>query len=63
MLLRSARNKVEEAEGEGKGLAAYLEEEVFLDKSVNKRLLKGEVNQARSFNRRAGVEPLPAPTQ
>eukprot|EP00930_Biecheleria_cincta_P082217 TRINITY_DN71991_c0_g1_i1.p1 TRINITY_DN71991_c0_g1~~TRINITY_DN71991_c0_g1_i1.p1 ORF type:complete len:389 (+),score=66.77 TRINITY_DN71991_c0_g1_i1:146-1312(+) len=32
-----------------------------LHKTVNKRLLKGEVNQARSFNRRAGIEPLPQP--
>lgn len=61
MLLRSARTKVEEAEE--KGLTAYLEEEAHLDMRVNKRLLAGEVSQARSFNRRAGVEPLPAVAQ
>eukprot|EP00438_Fugacium_kawagutii_P024838 Skav205740 [mRNA] locus=scaffold1496:273949:279816:+ [translate_table: standard] len=73
MLLRSARTKVEEAEekgltaalpcflcGQGLLSPAYLEEEAYLDKTVNKRLLNGEVSQARSFNRRAGVEPLPA---
>ncbi|CAJ1420092.1 unnamed protein product, partial [Effrenium voratum] len=58
MLLRSARHKVEQAEESG--LAAYLEEEAHLDQRVNKRLLAGEVSQARSFNRRAGIEPLPA---
>ncbi|CAK9108674.1 unnamed protein product [Durusdinium trenchii] len=61
MLLRSARTKVEEAEE--KGLTAYLEEEAHLDMRVNKRLLAGEVSQARSFNKRAGVEPLPAVVQ
>lgn len=30
---------------------AYLEEEAHLDMRVNKRLLAGEVSQARSFNR------------
>ncbi|CAE7376700.1 Cyt-b5 [Symbiodinium sp. KB8] len=58
MLLRSARSKAEQAEASG--MTAYLEEEAQLNKSVNKRLLAGEVSQARSFNRRTGIEPLPA---
>ncbi|CAK9108678.1 unnamed protein product [Durusdinium trenchii] len=75
MLLRSARTKVccktpgfarkhvKVEEAEEKGLTAYLEEEAHLDMRVNKRLLAGEVSQARSFNKRAGVEPLPAVVQ
>eukprot|EP00933_Yihiella_yeosuensis_P074272 TRINITY_DN8312_c1_g1_i1.p1 TRINITY_DN8312_c1_g1~~TRINITY_DN8312_c1_g1_i1.p1 ORF type:complete len:392 (-),score=87.18 TRINITY_DN8312_c1_g1_i1:103-1278(-) len=57
MLLRTARSKVEQAEESG--LSGYLDDSK-LGKTVNKRLLKGEVSQARSFNRRAGVVPLPA---
>mmetsp|Transcript_43761 Transcript_43761/g.102117 ORF Transcript_43761/g.102117 Transcript_43761/m.102117 type:complete len:371 (+) Transcript_43761:23-1135(+) len=59
MLLRSARSKAEQAEESG--MTAYLEEEARLDCRVNKRLLAGEVSQARSFNRRAGIQPLPNP--
>lgn len=57
MLLRNARSKAELAEENG--LTAYLDD-ARLERRVNKRLLKGEVCQARSFNRRTGIEALPA---
>jgi len=41
--------------------ASARSEPAMLHKTVNKRLLKGEVNQARSFNRRSGIVPLPQP--
>ncbi|CAE7235104.1 Cyt-b5 [Symbiodinium sp. CCMP2592] len=55
---RGVVRKAEQAEASG--MTAYLEEDAQLNKSVNKRLLAGEVSQARSFNRRTGIEPLPA---
>lgn len=58
LLLRDARSKAEFAEEDG--VVAYLEEQKRANR-VDGRLLKGEVSQVRSFNRRSGIEPLPAP--
>lgn len=57
LILRDAKSQAELADEEGVG--AYLGE-FKPSMRVNERLLQGEVSQVRSFNRRAGVEPLPA---
>mmetsp|Transcript_36397 Transcript_36397/g.77426 ORF Transcript_36397/g.77426 Transcript_36397/m.77426 type:complete len:352 (+) Transcript_36397:208-1263(+) len=56
MLLRDAKTRAERAEEEGMG--AFLTEDQ-IRASVNERLLKGELSQARSHNIRCGIQPLP----
>eukprot|EP00929_Paragymnodinium_shiwhaense_P105977 TRINITY_DN71035_c0_g1_i1.p1 TRINITY_DN71035_c0_g1~~TRINITY_DN71035_c0_g1_i1.p1 ORF type:complete len:382 (+),score=99.77 TRINITY_DN71035_c0_g1_i1:171-1316(+) len=60
MLLRNAREQVENAKEEGN--SAYFADPRRGPGRVNERLLKGEVNQMKSFNKRAGVDcaKLPA---
>lgn len=58
LLLRDAKTKVEQAEENG--VSGYFVDE-RLDRRVNQRLFKGEVTQASSFNKRSGIEALPAP--
>lgn len=60
LLLRDARTRAERAEEEGN--AAYLDDSRRAFR-INERLLKGEISQVRSFNKRCGVDAADLPTQ
>lgn len=61
MLLRDARTKGELAAEEGIG--AFLTDGTRQAPRVEKGVLRGEISQLRSHNRRCGVEPLPMQTR